>query len=306
MEQVETTSMLALRDRVNLGCLAAGRKIFRLAYSIVPLVMIAAGLALSACSASIVQAQDAAIALVARTLQNEALARKQPEHSSYLSRERSSRTGDRLWMEKVVQTENAEIHRLISIDGVPLTAEQAREEDVRITKLVAHLEATRKGEHQPSGGQGSGDEMIHSMTRAFVFTYDGQANGCTRLRYRPNPQFKPAGYRQRILHALEGTILVKEPEDRVCGLDGRISYPVEVGFGLMGKLEENGRIHIVRVQTPAGTWQVSVIGLHLVGRVLMLKDISQQLDEVRSDFHDLPPHLSVAQAAEIARQPAGY
>jgi hypothetical protein len=208
-------------------------------------------------------------------------------------------------MEKVVQTEDAEIHHLISIDGVPLTAEQAHEEDARIAKRVAHLEATRNGAAQPGSGQDSGDEMIHSMTRAFVFTYDGQANGCTRLRYRPNPQFKPAGYRQRILHALEGTILIKEPEDRVCGLDGRISYPVEIGFGLMGKLEENGRIHIVRVRIPGGTWQVSIIGLHLAGRVLVLKNISQQLDEVRSDFHDLPPHLSVAQAGEIARQPAG-
>jgi hypothetical protein len=103
---------------------------------------------------------------------------------------------------------------------------------------------------------------------------------------------------------LEGTILIKEPEDRVCGLDGRLTYPVEVGFGFMGKLEENGRIHIVRVQIPGGTWQVSVIGLHLVGRVLVLKNISQELDEVRSDFRDLAPHLSVAQAAEVTRHPA--
>jgi hypothetical protein len=46
--------------------------------------------------------------------------------------------------------------------------------------------------------------------------------------------------------------LIKEPEDRVAILDGRVSHSVDIGFGLVGKLNENGRVHVVRTPIQNG------------------------------------------------------
>jgi hypothetical protein len=66
--------------------------------------------------------------------------------------------------------------------------------------------------------------LTRVMPRAFVFSYDGYAGGCTRIRFQPDPGFSPATYEQRILQALVGTVLIKEPDDRVCGLDASVSH----------------------------------------------------------------------------------
>ena len=217
-----------------------------------------------------------------------------------MSREKSTRTGGHEWVEKVVQTEDGEIQRLLSVDGVDLSGARKRAEEERIKKLVANPDSFRRGSRENKGDD-SADQLIHAMTRALLFTFDGKADGCTRIRYRPNPEFKPNGYKERILNSLEGSVLIKEPEDRVAVLDGRVSRSVDIGFGLVGKLNENGRVHVVRIPIEGGTWQVSELGVHIAGRVLVLKSISQELSAVCSDFHVIPPHLTIAQAAEMSR-----
>jgi hypothetical protein len=145
------------------------------------------------------------------------------------------------------------------------------------------------------------EDLSRAMPRAFVFVYDGYVDGCTRLRFQPDPGFTAATYEQRMLQALVGTVLIREPDDRVCGLDARISHPVEFGFGLLGKLDENGRIQIVRTQTGEGNWQASHINVHMTGRMLILKSISRSHDELRTEIRDIPSHLSLAQAAELTK-----
>jgi hypothetical protein len=100
---------------------------------------------------------------------------------------------------------------------------------------------------------------------------------------------------------LEGTILVKESAQRICGIAGTISYPVEFGLGLMGKVDEGGTVHIIRVRTASGNWQVSLLSLHIQGRMLLIESLSQDHEEARSDFRDIPPHLTLSQAAAITR-----
>jgi hypothetical protein len=151
------------------------------------------------------------------------------------------------------------------------------------------------------GDEKSIEDLSHVVPRAFLFSYDGNAAGCTRLRFQPNPIFSPATYEQLMLHALVGTVLIKEPDDRVSGLDARVSHPVEFGFGLLGKLDENERVQIVRTQTSAGSWQISLITVHIVGRMLGLKSISRYHDEVRTEIKDIPPRMSLAQAAELTK-----
>ena len=198
-----------------------------------------------------------------------------------------------------MQTEGGEVHRLLSVDGSPLSSAKAKEEDERILKGVAHADTER--EVKRSHNEESASTWIQIIQRALIFSYDRKDNGGMLLHYRPNPEFTPANYRERIVHALEGTMLVKEPEDRIAAVNARVAQPVEIGYGLLGRLEEDSRMHVVRSPLPGGSWQVTHVQLHILGRLLLMKNISQDLEMARSDFHDLPAHLTLQQAAEMTR-----
>ena len=113
------------------------------------------------------------------------------------------------------------------------------------------------------------------IPQAFLFTYKGQNGGCTEIRFAPNPAFSPSTYQQRVIHALEGTIKIKEPDNRICSVEARISHPVTIGFGLLGRVNENGTLEFFRIHTSWGIWKTSRISLHINGKVLLLKSLAK-------------------------------
>ena len=75
-------------------------------------------------------------AVVATMAANEVVAHKQETHFSYLSEERSPRTGGHLWREKVVEAQDGPLHRLLAIDGRSLSPGEVKAESDRIAGLV--------------------------------------------------------------------------------------------------------------------------------------------------------------------------
>jgi hypothetical protein len=258
-------------------------------------------LALYSVAAVPIAAQESVQALVSRTIDNENLYRASSEHFSFVSRENSARTGGHAWIEKAVEIESGVLRRLVAVDGIPISEEKARAEDRRISNLAAHPDEFRKANKAFKSDEKSLQELSRVIPRAFTFTYDGSTEGCTRIRFEPNPTFVPSTYEQRVMAALAGTILIKEPDDRLCGVDARISHAVVFGYGLFGRVDENGRVHVVRVRTSGGNWQASLINLTVTGRVLVFRSITQSHDEVRTEIKDIPANLTLVQAAELTR-----
>ncbi len=244
------------------------------------------------------RAQQPASALVRDTLKNETSSRSAAEQFFYVSQETSTRTGGHRWTERVVELKGGSVRRLIAIDGQPLSPDQARTEDQRIARLVAHPDAFQRAGRDSR----SGADMANAMAHAFLFTYDGNDGACTRIRFTPDPAFRPSGYKERILHALEGTISIDERERRVCALHGTVSETVDIGFGVLGKLDKGGQVHLTRSETMGSQWEVTTLSIHLVGKVLLVKGIAQNEDETRGDFRELPAGFTLPQAARLTAE----
>lgn len=249
-----------------------------------------------------ISAEDGARALVSRTIDNENLYRASSEHFSFVSQENSPRTGGHLWTQNSVEIESGILRRLIAVDGIPISVEQARSEDRRIGDLVAHPDEFQKANKAFKTDEKSLQELSRIIPRAFVFSYDGYEEGCTKVRFQPDPAFKPTSYAQRVLAALGGTIRIKEPDNRLCGVDARIFHPVEFGFGLIGKVDENGHVQLVRAQTTGGNWQASLINVSIAGRLFLFKSITQSHSEVRTEVKDIPANLTLTQAAALTKR----
>ena len=133
---------------------------------------------------------------------------KDSRRFTYISEERSTRTGGHLWTEKVVETKDGLFRRLIAEDGKPLASGQAKAEEQHLAYLVAHPEAFRRLNQNRKDDQERAGDLLRMLPTAFLFEDGDIENGCERIAFRPDPHFQPATFEQRVLHAMAGTVLM--------------------------------------------------------------------------------------------------
>jgi hypothetical protein len=238
---------------------------------------------------------------ISRMAAKESAARTQDIHFSYLSEERSPRTGGQLWREKVVETDDGILRRLLGINGKPLSQTEADAENKRINDLVAHPESFRKLYQSHRNEEIHATQLLELLPKAFLIAPDGEVDGCTRFSIRPNPNFQPSTYEERVAHVMTGTVSIKEPVERLCKLDAEISQDVEFGFGILGRIDHGGHFSLVRKQVDDSNWKTAEISVHVSGRILLLKSLAREQEAVRNDIHVVPKQLTLAQAAEMSR-----
>ena len=239
-------------------------------------------------------------ALVNAMVGNEVLARKQEARYSYLSSERSARTGGHLWQEKVVETDDGSLRRLLAVDGKPLQPEQAKAEDDRILDIVRNPAAFQRENTAHRDDEARATDLLQLLPRAFLLTAAGESDGCARFSFRPNPAFQPATYEERVIHAMGGTVSLRQPMNRLCALEATILTPVEFAHGLLGTVGAGGHFGLARIPVAPSYWKSNRISLHVQGRILMLKSLTREQETDRTDVKLLPGHPTLAQAARLS------
>jgi hypothetical protein len=232
---------------------------------------------------------------------NEEQARQHRTFFRYTSVERSARTGGHLWTEKVAETPDGLLRRLIAEDSKPLSPDRAAAEDRRIAALVADPSALRAANADRRADEARMLRLLDIAPQAFLFTADGMQGDCVRIAFRPNPGFSPSTYDERIVHGLAGTILIRMPAERLCGIEGHLVDRVSFGYGLLGHIDQGSHFGVTRVPVTVTDWKSSKIAVHVDGRILLLKSISRDEDATHSNAEPLPPNLSLAQAAALTQ-----
>ena len=248
------------------------------------------------------QENSTAGVLLSRMAANEVAAHKQETRYSYVAEERSTRTGGHLWKEKVVETSDGPLHRLLAIDGRPLSTAETKAENDRIVELVQHPEEFRRLNNAHTDDESHAAQLLQLLPKAFLLSPDGEENGCTRFAFQPNPAFQPSTYEERAIHAMGGTVAVKEPVDRLCSLDAKIQHPVEFGFGFLGRIDEGGFFTLDRVPVDPTHWKSQYIVVHVVGKILMMKSLTREQETRREHIQVIAQHLSLADAAALSQQ----
>ena len=238
--------------------------------------------------------------LVAKMAANEVAARKQNVHYTFISEERSPRTGGHLWRERVVETEDGPLHRLLAIDGRPLSPAESKAEADRINALVNNPAAFRRLNAAHRNDEGRVVELLELLPKALIFKPDGEESGCTRFSFQPNPSFEPSSYEERLVHAMGGTVSLRLPAARLCSLHTAFLTPVEFGYGLLGRVDQGGYFDLRRVQVEGPNWKSESIRVDIQGKVLMLKSLNREQEIRRSDIHVLGERLTLKQAAALS------
>jgi hypothetical protein len=239
--------------------------------------------------------------LLMKMADNERTAREHRALFSYSSKERSPRTGGHLWDEAVVETPDGVLRRLIAIDDKPLSESQRASEEQRIQKILNDPDAFRKTNLAQESDETNAIKLLALLPKAFILMPDGEQDGCTRVAFTPNPAFVPSSYEERVMTVLAGTVSVKEPENRLCNVDAKVTRQVDFGFGILGRLNSGGHVELTRTQVRGDNWKTSHMSVHIDGRILLLKNLSREQDANRSNIKVLDKPVSLAAATQLTR-----
>ena len=205
-------------------------------------------------------------------------------------------TNNHVFREQVIETVDAPVRHLLAVDGYPPTSVQMKEENDRHRELLNNASRRHALQKQQDDDDKKMEELLRIIPEAFVFEDQGKEGQSERIAFHPNPGFKPKTYEQRILHALDGIVVIDLHDKRIARLSGSLGTRVGFGYGLIGHVEQGGTTEITRVHLSPGVWKTSAEKIDIDGRFAILKTINKHQDESRTGFEPVAPGTTFAQA----------
>ena len=200
---------------------------------------------------------------------------------------------------EVVETKFGSLDRLIAIAGRPLSAGQERDETERILRLSHNPEEQRKLEQIRKKDAEQSDAFFKMVPEAFLFEYAGKEGNVVKLKFKPNPVFRPPSREAKVLHEMAGEVWVDANQQRLVSINGHLVNEVKFAGGLLGHLEKGGQFAVKRTEVAPAHWEVTEMTVNMEGKALLFKTISVQQKELHRNFERVPDDLTIVDAAAI-------
>ncbi len=235
--------------------------------------------------------------LVQQVINNELYANRN-DHSHWMYRD-ADETPTKNVVKIVVQTSQGSVSKAIEINGRPPNAQQRQQDSAQMESMVNDPSVRAKRRKSGAHDDRQAVSLMKMLPDAFLWTEAGESNGEVILHFKPNPAFQPPTYASRVFAAMAGEMVVDPKQKRLKVLSGTLIHPVEFGWGLLGKLEQGGTFRVIHSEVAPGDWEITQTHVHILGHALIFKSISEQEDEVSSNYKRSPASLTLSEAAQM-------
>ncbi len=235
--------------------------------------------------------------LVREVIHNE-LAANQTDHTKWIYRD-ADKTASKDVVQLVVETPEASVSKTIERNGQPLTPQERQQDQAKMETVVNDPAVRAKQRKDAAHDDKQAVSLMKMLPEGFLWSKAGESNGEITLNFKPNPDFEPPTYASRVFAAMSGTMVVDAKQKRLKMLSGTLIQPVEFGWGILGKLRKGGTFRIVRSEVAPGEWQITQTHVHIEGHALFFKSISEQEDEITSDYKRAPAGITLQKAAQM-------
>jgi hypothetical protein len=208
-----------------------------------------------------------------------------------------------------VETREAMAGMTIAYNDKPLTAQQLQGEQGRLAGLVSNPQQLERKRRQEKEEADHTLTIVKALPDAFLFEYDGTEPGTAslgregvqlvRLKFRPNPSYRPPSHVEDVLVGMRGFLLIDPEAHRIARIDGTLFKEVTFGWGILGHLDKGGHFLVEQEGLGDGSWDVSRMSLSFNGKILLFKSIAMRSDEVFSNFQRVPADTSFAQGVQM-------
>jgi hypothetical protein len=250
------------------------------------------------------QRQDPQVQQRIRVAVNTELQADRNDHSRWQYRS-TVRRPEGEFVYEVVETDNGSVKKKIRQNGQPLSPDELEKENQRISSFV-HDPSQQARQHKDSAQDDKrAEEMLGMLPDAFLWKVKSEAPDGTIFSFVPDPDFDPPSMESRVFAAMAGDIVVSKPENRIQRISGKLIHDVKFGYGLFGKMEEGGTFNVERRSLAPKVWVITESHVHINGHILIFKTISEQEDEIKTDFRPSPQGVTLEQAANLLRNVPG-
>jgi hypothetical protein len=243
-------------------------------------------------------------ALVERALTTELRAAQDSNHPM---RYRLRKSSPRLTSTKeIVETRDGAVAHLIAINDKPLSPADAQKEEERLDALLAdpgRQQHRKQGEKQDSGRAW---KVLRALPEAFLYQYAGAAAEASgpveKFTFRPNPKYIPPDLETQALAAMTGELWIDAAQKRVTRLEGHVQRDVDVGWGILARLDKGGWIVIEQSDVGGHQWRITRFQMVMSGRVLFK---NKRFDTVEDETRFEPvAAMDYRQAIQLLRSSA--
>jgi len=247
--------------------------------------------------------------LVRRAVANEAKANS--DRSKYMFKDRKQ-TPRGCSTKLIVETNEATAGLVIAYDDKPLGPEQQRAEMARVRRFLDDPEELRKKAKQEKEDAERVNRIVRALPDAFLYQADGTERGSegvgkagdelVRLSFKPNPAYSPPSRVEQVLTGMQGYLLIDAEQMRIAKMDGTLFKDVGFGWGILGHLDKGGHFLVEQAEVEKRHWDISRMSLKFTGRILLFKRIDIESEDRYSDFREVAPDLTFAQAVELLKK----
>jgi hypothetical protein len=201
----------------------------------------------------------------------------------------------------MVNTPQGLLGRTVAINDKALSAEERKQDDERINRLLDPDKMRDKAKRQREDQQHV-ERLLYALPDAFQCEYAPTARDDRNLHLEcaPNPKFSAPNYESQVLQGMKTAILIDRDDERITQLEGTLFKDVTFGWGFLCRLNRGGRIEITQTRMADRHWGVTRTQLSFEGRIVVVKPLNIAETETSWDYRAVP-RMTVAQALEFLR-----
>jgi len=210
-----------------------------------------------------------------------------------------------------VETRDGMVGMTVAYNDKPLSPQQLQDEEGRLAGLASNSEQLKRKQREQKEETDRTIRIVRALPEAFLFEHDGTEAGTPivggegkrliRLKFRPNPEYRPPSHVEDVLVGMAGVILIDPDSRRIAEIDGTLFREVSFGWGILGHLNKGGHFLVDQIGVGEGCWEVSRMALTFNGKILFFKNIAIKSDEIFSNFRRVPPDTTFAQGVEMLK-----
>lgn len=241
--------------------------------------------------------------LVRAVVWNE-LRSSEKDHSHWMYRDHDVEPGKNV-VKECVETSAGQLCRLLERDGHVLSEAERQQDIAHVQELVKNPSEQKKKQKAQQEDDRKAAELVNMLPSGFLYQYDGEEGGYTRLKFHPNPDFAPPSHEAAVFHCMSGTILVDRREKRLADMKGILIRNVDFGWGMLGRLNKGGTFEVRRQDVGEGHWVTTLLDVHIRGKALFFKNINAEQHEEDAHFKRVSDKLTLAEGASMLESPGG-
>jgi len=206
---------------------------------------------------------------------------------------------------EVIETRDGNVARLVERNGQKLTAEEDAAERDRLKEILASPGDFIRHHKRDDPIRTDSLQLVSQMPQAMIFTYvpgqpqlQGASSRQIVIDFEPDTKYQTAETIDNLLTGVKGRMWIDAQSHHMVRIEGRITHPVNFGWGIVGKIGEGGTIVLEQAQANASgdRWVYSQLNTHLSMRFFLVKTVEMNDKMIQYDFRPLPAVMSVQEA----------